>query len=174
MSQDPRIIDKEAREAWKQAPIGDLVRYIVEYYHLETRVDMARLESYAEEAALLDGKQDPALLEIRTEIARLCTEMRAHLVFEERETFPAIMKTCREGASLDPHDLLSSMKKLLVDEHEAEAALVRRIRTLTETYVPCAETRGVHLKLQATLKTLSENLQQHLFLENQVLFLRTE
>jgi regulator of cell morphogenesis and NO signaling len=169
--QDPRIIDKVAQEAWKTAPIGDLIRHIVEHYHLETRVEMARLESHAEEAALLDGRNHPVLLELRTEIARLGTEMRAHLLLEERETFPALLGMTQNGQS--PVTLLEPMKQRLMDEHEAEAALVRRIRTLTEGFVPTEASRPAHLKLQAAIKGLSENLQQHLFLENQILFRRT-
>lgn len=172
MPQDPRIIDKEAREAWKVAPIRDLVGHIVARYHLETRIEMARLESYAEEAALLDGQNDPALLEIRTEVTRLGTEMRAHLMFEERETFPAILRLAETAALQEPATLLGPMKHLLMDEHEAEAALVRRIRALAEAYTPSQPAQATHLKLQAAIKALSENLQQHLFLENQILFQR--
>jgi regulator of cell morphogenesis and NO signaling len=169
VSQDPRIIDKEAREAWKAAPIAELIRHIVERYHLETRVEMARLESIAEGAVLLDGQHSPLLLEIRAEVNRLGTEMRAHLSYEERETFPAILASQAAGR---PLALLEPMKQTLLDEHEAEAALVRRLRTLAEGLSLLQDPRGANAKLQSSLKNLAENLQQHLFLENQILFPR--
>jgi regulator of cell morphogenesis and NO signaling len=169
VAQDPRIIDKEAREAWKAAPIADLIRHIVERYHLETRVEMARLESIAEGAVLLDGLNNPLLLEIRSEVTRLGTEMRAHLVYEERETFPAILDAQAGGR---PMALQEPMKQTLLDEHEAEAALVRRLRILAEGLPLSEDPRGAYARLQSSLKTLAENLQQHLFLENQILFPR--
>ena len=169
MPQDLKSIDKEAREAWKTAPISDLIQHIVGHYHLLARLELARMESHSEEVALLHGQDHPVLLEIREEITRLATELRAHLIFEERETFPAILNPT-PGSSVS---LLEPMKKVLMEEHEAEAAQVRHIRALTERFEPCSASRAAHGKLQAALKALSEDLQQHLFLENQILFPRT-
>ena len=50
---------QHAIDAWKSAPLPDLITHIVEHYHLEARVEMARLENLAEEAVLL-GDGEPA------------------------------------------------------------------------------------------------------------------
>ena len=172
MSQVATHSEKAAREAWRTAPLDGLVLHIVERYHLATRLELARLESLAEEAAFLHGHTHPGLLEIRDEVARLGHEMRAHLRFEERETFPGILSRARGDQDGLPPELLEPMKKILLEEHEAEAGLVRHIRTLLERLAPFDDARGLKDKLQNAFRVLAEDLQQHLFLENQILYQR--
>ena len=164
--------EKEAREAWRTAPLEALVLHIVERSHMATRLELARLESLAEEAAFLHGHLQPGLVEIRDEVARLGHEMRAHMRFEERETFPGILSRTRGDLPGLPPELLEPMKEILMDEHEAEAGLVRHIRTLLELLTPFDDARGLKGNLQNAFRILSEDLQQHLFLENQILYQR--
>jgi iron-sulfur cluster repair protein YtfE (RIC family) len=70
-------------EAWRSAPLRDLVTHILERHHLAAREEMARLETLAEEAGLLLGEGNPGLLELRDEIARFCKEFRAHMAMEK-------------------------------------------------------------------------------------------
>ena len=172
MSHTHPISEKEAREAWRTAPLDDLVLHIVERYHMATRLELARLESLAEEAALLHGEGHPQLLVLRDEAAKMGHRMRAHLKFEERETFPTILAMAAGKIESPPPGQLDSMKKLLMDEHDIEAALLRTIRTLADALPPFEDPHGLRAKLASALRTLGEDLQQHLFLENQILFQR--
>lgn len=172
MPQATHPTEKEAREAWRTAPLEDLVLHIVERYHMATRLELARLEALAEEAALLHGQAQPALIVLRDEVVRLGSEMRAHLVFEERTAFPAILAQARdEGAAL-PAELLAPMKQIIVAEHEAEAGHIRTLRNLLEPLPAFEDLRGLGAKLHTAYRILAEDLQQHLFLENQILIPR--
>ena len=167
MPQGATHTEKEAREAWRKAPLEDLVLHIVERYHLASRMELARLESLTEQAALLHGQSNPALIHIRDGIHRLGAEMRAHLAFEERTAFPAIL-----GNADLPAELLMPMKQIMEDEHEAEAGKVRTIRALLDLLPAFEDPRGLAPRLQASFRILAEDLQQHLFLENQILIPR--
>ena len=83
--------DHHEMEAWKAAPLADLVAYIVEHYHLEARLDMARMENLAEAGVLLLGGAHPGLVAIRGEVGRFCQELRAHMAMEERSLFRRAM-----------------------------------------------------------------------------------
>ncbi len=163
---------KEERQALMVAPLPDLVRFIVGSCHQECRTDMARLETLAELHAMEEGRRNPAFIEIRDLVSRFCVDMRSHLAMEERNLFPAIMAV--EGAELPAarKEALASVRTLLEGDHEAEASLLRGIRSLAANLAADQDPESPEASLHEAIKTLSEHLQQHLYLENQVLFPR--
>jgi len=154
---------------WQTAPLGDLIHHIVEKYHREARVEMARLETQAAEAALMEGAAAPELRVILDEVERFCGELRAHFKQEERAIFPALLQV-QEGGGTPP--VLRDPLRLLQEEHVSAAGLMERIHQLTEGFQPAAEARAVQRKLFTTFQLLAESLSQHIYLENQVLFRR--
>lgn len=163
--------DKAELDGWKAAPLRELVRHIVDRYHREARIEMARLESQVEEAVLLEGKAFPALVEIRDEVERFCLELRAHLKMEERNLFPALLDLAEGRTPELPAEALEPMR-LLQDEHDAAAGLLIRIRALTEGFNPPEGARAIQRRLFDTFLILSDSLFRHIYLENQVLFKR--
>ena len=156
-------------EHWQTAPLGDLIRHIVEKYHREARVEMARLETQAAEAALMESAACPGLPVILDEVERFCGELRAHFKQEERAVFPALLQL-QEGGVVPA--VLRDPMRLLQDEHASAAGLMDRIHQLTEGFQASAEARAVQRKLFTTFQLLAESLSQHIYLENQVLFKR--
>lgn len=173
MMQDPEVwaADKAELDKWKAASTVDLIHHIVGHYHREARVEMARLESQADEAVLMEGANHPVLMEIRDEVDRLCIELRNHLAVEERMLFPALLDIAEGRAPSIPVETLEPMR-LLEDEHEAAAGLLKRLRVLTEGFNPPENARAAQRKFFDTLQTLANSLYRHVYLENQVLFQR--
>jgi regulator of cell morphogenesis and NO signaling len=159
-------------EAWKGAPTPDLISHIIQRYHLEARVGMARMENLAEEAVLLEGPDHPGLVPVRDEILRFCTAFRAHMTLEEHSLFPALLDPSRSQAAGVGSQLMPPLVKLLEDEHQAETGLFVRLRTLSAAALPSAGARNLQARLQHTFKALEKSLQSHIFLETQVLFRR--
>ncbi len=165
--------DKAELDGWKAASTVDLIHHIVQRYHREARMEMARLESQVDEAVLLEGKNFPVLIEIRNEVDRLCEELRAHLAMEERSLFPAILDR-EEGRATNLAAELLVPAKLLEDEHVAAAGLLQRIRTLTEGFNPPEGARAVQRRLFESFQVLANSLYRHIYLENQILFKRVK
>ncbi|HLO67277.1 MAG TPA: hemerythrin domain-containing protein [Holophaga sp.] len=165
--------EKEEREAWRVAPLPDLVRHIVGQCHNECRVDMARLETLVE-LILLETPRPPAsLLEVRDLLSRFCGGMRAHLTLEEHHLFPYILAT---EAGVDPGlspEGLASLRKVLEGDHEAEAALLRSIRELTARLSSGEDPGSPAARIHEAMKILSQRLQKHMYLETHFLFPRT-
>jgi len=157
--------DKVEREAWKVAPLPDLVRHLVGTCHLECRVDMARLETMIELASMEEGHRDPALNEIREMIGRFCTGMRAHLALEERKLFPFILGLGDGGAPEASQEALASLREHLEEDHEAEAGLLRNIRGMSSALPEASDPTCPQGLIHEALRTLSERLQKHLYLE---------
>jgi iron-sulfur cluster repair protein YtfE (RIC family) len=166
-------VDKAEREAWKVAPLPELIRHIVGKCHLECREDMARLETLVELSALEAGQGNPPLLEIRDMIARFCFMMRAHLAQEERNLFPALLGLQDGELPATRKASLEALRSHLEGDHEAEASMLRGIRTLTGTLAASSVPGSPQGEIHEAMKTLSERLQWHFYMENQILFPRT-
>ncbi|MGA2083341.1 MAG: hemerythrin domain-containing protein [Holophaga sp.] len=172
MIEDLWIQGNRGIDAWKAAPLRDLVTHIVERYHLEAREEMARLETLAEEAGLLLGDGHPGLLEMRDEIGRFCKEFRAHMTMEERSIFPCLLDPAQGWVVGGHGELLPPLIKLLEDEHLAETGLFRRLRALAEGLRLPPEAQDLQGRLLQSAKAMEKSLQGHIFLENQVLYRR--
>lgn len=173
MMQDPEVWarDKAELDGWATASTADLIHHIVGRYHREARVEMARMESQVDEAVLLEGANFPVLLEIRDEVDRLCKELRNHLAIEERSLFPAMLSAAEGRGPELTVEALDPMR-LLEEEHDAAAGLLKRLRVLTEGFNPPEGARAVQRKLFETLQILADSLYRHIYLENQILFKR--
>ena len=175
MSVDLNIWIGEASELeqWKDAPLGLLTAYIVEVYHREGRIEMARLETQVEEAALLEGRDCPELLKLRDEVEQFCTELRAHFKVEERSVFPAILDLA-EGRTTSVSQTLLDPVRLLKEEHHSAAGLLDRIHSLTAGFNPPGDARGGQRRLFQSFQILADSLCKHIYLENEILFKRLQ
>lgn len=157
-----------AVEAWESAPLPELIIHVVEHYHMQARVLMARLENLAAEAVLLVGEEQPGLLAIRDQIERFSKDFRAHMTMEERSLFPHLLVPGSGG----PLELMPPLVKLLEDEHRAETGLFLRLRTMSEAHLPMDGARNLRARLGHAFRAMEKSLQGHLYLETQVLFRR--
>jgi regulator of cell morphogenesis and NO signaling len=164
--------DNRQLETWRTASTPDLIIHIIDRYHLEARQEMARLETLAEQAVLLEGADQPALVRLRDQVARFCLEVRAHLAMEERRLFPWMLDLDRGCVPEPGGALLPALKKLLEEEHEAETRLFWRLRCLTADAAQAAGTGTLLARVHHTLWTLEQSMHDHMFLENQILFRR--
>jgi iron-sulfur cluster repair protein YtfE (RIC family) len=155
-------------EVWEAAPLPDLIIHIVEHYHMEARVFMARLENLAAQAVLLEGGEHPGLLAVRDQIDRFSRDFRAHMTMEERLLFPHLL----DPGSGGPVELMPPLVKLLEDEHRAETGLFLRLRSLSEAHLPIAGARNLRVRLGHAFRSMEKSLEGHLYLETQVLFRR--
>ena len=155
----------------QDAPLGQLVAFIVEVYHREGRIEMARLENQVQEAALLEGPNFPVLLQLRDEVERFCAELRAHFKVEEHTLFPAILEFAQGRTPANAHALLDPVR-LLKDEHHSAAGLLDRIHGLTAGFNPPGAAQALQRKLFQSFQLLADSLRRHIYLENEVLFKR--
>lgn len=171
MADERKGSDRAALDAWKEAPVVDLIRHLMEHYHWETRHGMAELENLVEEAALMEGHHFPQLLAIRDEVDLFCREMRDHLRMEEATLFPAILAK-EQGREFKMDKEIMEPLELFEDEHNAAAGLLVRIHKLTEGFQPPESAQGLQRRLYRAFEVLADSLMQHIYLENEVLFKR--
>jgi regulator of cell morphogenesis and NO signaling len=168
MAQLQEVVDAPAsREAavWTDAPLGELTAHIVTTYHEPLHEELPRLEEMMAKVLRVHGDKDPERLpELQKTLAAVRVELMTHMPKEEQVLFPMIERG--EGAQG------SAPINVMEHEHDEIATLLRRMRELTDDYTPPAEACMTWKGLWAGLESLERETQEHIHLENNILFPR--
>jgi regulator of cell morphogenesis and NO signaling len=150
---------------WDEAPLGELIDHILTTYHRPLSEELPRLESMARKVLMVHGEKDPERLsELLSVYLALKAELDQHMAKEEQVLFPMIQK----GLGSMTGGPISVMRH----EHDSAAALLQRLRTLTDGYAVPADACNTWRALWHGLAALEESLHQHIHLENNILFPR--
>lgn len=142
----------------------ELIDYIVSKHHSYLRRILPALEEVLETIERVHGATQPQLKKILTVFKDLKRELDAHLVKEERDVFPALLREKPAVASAKIPELEA--------EHDHVGQALRRLRNLSGGYsVPkgmCSSYRAA----MSGLRDLEEDTHIHIHLENNDLFTR--
>jgi regulator of cell morphogenesis and NO signaling len=149
----------------------NLIAHITLHHHDFLRKELPRLHAMAEKVAQVHGEANSSLSEVFEVFCELEAELLPHILEEEEFLFPAVLRAERERSgeiSLDgPIDSVEH-------EHEEAGTQLRKLRALTNNFVPPDEACNTYRALFVGLEELENNLHIHLHLENSVLFPRAE
>lgn len=150
---------------WDQAPLEDLIDYLVAHFHEPLREELPRLQVLAHRAARTQGPSDPErLIRIAETVDTLAEDLLAHMDKEEQVLFPLI-----RGGSLElAHTPISVME----EEHLVAAERVRSLRELTHGSLIPRPAGASWRALWDGLERLEVELHEHIHLENNVLHRR--
>ncbi|MBN8524020.1 MAG: DUF542 domain-containing protein [Planctomycetes bacterium] len=149
---------------WQAMETADLVRVMQVRYHEPLLGELDRLTRQARTTAIADRGQHPILMIIAPLVARLAIELADRINHEERTVFPAILaKTAVPVVpQATPTDVQAIPGQLLDD-----------IRTLTGGYVYRGTDGDTGIRpLYLGLQMLDMDIQEHLHVENHLLFPR--
>jgi regulator of cell morphogenesis and NO signaling len=160
------------------AKLAGLVRFIVDKYHADLRMELPRLGQMAAKVLDVHGAKHPDLLPALAATFRgLREELEIHMIKEERVLFPYIQRL--ESAAAEGRDMPSSPFGsiqapigMMEHEHESAAQALARLRELTAGYTPPANACNTFRGLYHGLAELEKALHEHIHLENNVLFPR--
>lgn len=150
---------------WDEAPLAELIEHILSAYHRPLYQELPRLESMARKVLDRHREQDATRLgELLSIYVALRAELEQHMAKEEQILFPMIER----GAGT----LTAGPISVMQDEHDAAAAMLRRLRELTNGYQVPADACHTWRALWHGLASLEESLHEHIHLENNILFPR--
>jgi regulator of cell morphogenesis and NO signaling len=161
-----------------EATLTELVRFIVDKYHADLRVELPRLSQMAAKVLDAHGERYPAMLPALVATLRgLREELESHMMKEERVLFPyverleqAASRSERLGPS--PFGSIQAPIGMMEHEHADAAEALARLRQLTGGYDPPADACNTFRGLYFGLAELEKALHEHIHLENNVLFPR--
>jgi len=154
-------------------PLTELVEHIEKVHHVYLREALPRLTAMAADAAVRPGA-DLQLAELSEEMARLATELDAHLLHEEEALFPMV-RNLGAGAPVAPTrcgDSVGGPISCMENEHDMAARTLRRMRELTADYAAAESADGEYRAFMAALADFDRDMREHMYKENKALFPR--
>ncbi|MEQ1675202.1 MAG: DUF542 domain-containing protein [Chitinophagaceae bacterium] len=162
-------------ENWK---IDFLTEYITNVHHEYLRQSLPAISEQLRQFVSEHSKKYPQLVEVETHFSYLNKTMIPHLVQEEEVIFPYIRQISHAYESREPYAslLVRTLRKPVEDimhqEHEILEKVLRKFRSLTNNYTPPDASCTSHRLSYSLLRELDDDLVQHVYLENEILFPR--
>lgn len=164
--------DTDAHVDWRTAPLGELVRHILDVHHTFTWNELPRVDFLSEKVARVHGERHPELLELRQIVVDLVAELSGHMQKEEQVLFPYVEALSAGTATAPPFGTVTAPIRMMNDEHEQAGEMLAAIRRVTHDLAPPADACGSYRALYAALAELEADLHQHIHLETNILFPR--
>ncbi len=157
-------------------PLGRLIQHIVRHHHHNVRQELPRLIELAHTVAEKHHQRAPELERIEELVRDLHAELTEHISKEEQVLFPYIAQL-DQGLPVfgSPQACFSRVGQpvfVMVQEHEGAAMLVDELRHLANDFKPPVWACSAFVALYAGLRAFAHQFEEHLRLENDVLFPR--
>ena len=147
---------------WETAPFGATVDHILQRYHNVHRAQFEELVPLAQKVAQVHADTFPA--EIAELLAYMQNELLMHMMKEEKLLFPMINQGVGRGAAMPI--------SVMMHEHEEHDRAIARLKELTDDFQAPEGACGSWTRLYALAKEMVEDLNDHIHLENDILFAR--
>jgi regulator of cell morphogenesis and NO signaling len=157
---------------WSAASVAELCAHIVDHHHAYLRDELPRLRQLVDKVARAHGDHHPDLIDVETTFIALASELKQHMVKEERILFPDCI-ALEEGAAVEfPFGSVENPIGMMLHEHEDVAAGLARLRALTNGYEPPSDACNSYRAMLDRLQTLEADTHRHVHKENNILFPR--
>jgi len=155
-----------------------LISYIKNVHHQYLKKTLPGTEEIIKHFAAGHIKKYPYMQEVVSQFQQLIKEILPHIQYEEETIFPYISQIAHAWENSDTYAklLVKTLRKPLNDimKHEQDVLLapVLTIRKLTSNYTVPENACVSHTLALSRLKELDNDIMQHIYLENEILFPR--
>ncbi|WP_109425580.1 hemerythrin domain-containing protein [Maritimibacter sp. 55A14] len=149
-----------------QPPTPTLIEHILVRYHETHRRELPELIALAQKVETVHANDIDAPHGLTQALEAMIADLEDHMRNEEAVVFPAL----DAGMSGQVDESIS----LLRDDHAGHEAALNRIAAITHGFRLPSHACGSWIRLYAGLGKLAEDLDEHRYLENDVLFPRFE
>ena len=147
---------------WETAPFGATIDHILQRYHDVHRGQFEELVPLAQKVAEVHADSFPA--EVPELLAYMQNELLMHMMKEERMLFPMAKQGLGSRAAMPVN--------VMMHEHEEHDRALAQLKTLTNHFTPPQNANKDQQRLYALAQELSDDLEEHIHLENEILFPR--
>lgn len=156
--------------------IDFLTEYIVNVHHQYLREALPKIKEHLNHFAEDHAEKYPFLKDVLKQFNYLYKDILPHLQQEEEILFPYIRQISHAYnsketyASLLVRTLRKPVEEVMHHEHETVSKTLWRLRELTNDYTPPPDACVSHGVAFSLLRELDNDLVQHIYLENNILF----
>lgn len=158
---------------WK---IGFLSDYIINVHHQYLIDAFPRITPHLTKFTQEHESKYPFLKEVMQLFNMLKKTMIPHLKQEEEIIFPYVKQIAHAYESKESYagllvrTLRKPIESVMKHEHDVTEKILQKLRTLTDNYTPGPNACVSHKVAYSFLKEIDDDIQTHMFLENDVLF----
>ena len=162
---------------WTTKNLATLISHIENKHHLFTREALDGIEPLLAKVCSVYGGRRPELLQVQALVEEINSDLRLHMKKEENILFPYIthLEKAIDEKLPAPMPMFGTVRnpvRMMMTEHDAAGELLRRIRELSNNFTPPADACISYETLYRRLEELEQDLNQHIHLENNILFPR--
>ena len=149
---------------WATRPLPELLAFIETYYHASLRTEIPALIAMAEKVEQVHAEKATCPRGLAAHLRTMQGAVEEHLDKEEQVLFPLIRSGRGRGVSAPIH--------VMEDEHVDHSRALARLREITANLTAPPEACTTWRALYLRLRQLSDDLMEHIHLENNILFPR--
>jgi len=147
---------------WTTASPADLIAYILERYHKVHREQFPELIRLARRVEQVHGQREECPVGLADHLCAMQQALESHMKKEEMILFPMLER----GAGAMAGGPIHVMRM----EHEEHGQNLQRLADMTHDMTPPRVACTTWRALYTGLRTMREDLMQHIHLENNILF----
>ncbi len=152
---------------WK---LDFLIDYIVNVHHTYVTENVSIINEFAQKVAKVHGDHNPENIEIAKLFTELSNELLAHMQKEEKILFPAIKEMIKNGNSNFQFGSIENPVRMMEHEHDNAGDIIKTIQQLSNNFTPPSHACNTYKALYHKLEEFTNDLFQHIHLENNILF----
>ncbi len=149
---------------WQHSSLQALIEHILSRYHHTHRQQFQDILPLAEKVASVHAGEFPAA--VLPLLQDMQADLLAHMYKEEQVLFPMLANGMGAQAAMPI--------RVMMHEHTEHEHALSRLLDLTDHLTPPAQACPSWQNLYAQLRTLADDLQDHIALENNILFPRAQ
>jgi len=155
-----------------------LMIFIVHIHHRYIRKNIPLLKKYGEKAVKIHGHNYSELTEINNHIKELSNELKVYMFKEETFVFPYIKKLFKASKKHTSFrsknsNFINNSLKIMEEYHDKIGNVFNRISEVSNNYRIPENASTAYRKLYLNLQEFEDDFQQHVHLENNILFPKT-
>ncbi|WP_334078482.1 iron-sulfur cluster repair protein YtfE [Microbulbifer sp. M83] len=154
---------EESRD-WGQASDAELISHLLERFHQVHREQLAELQRLADRVEAVHGDKPQCPRGLAAHLQQMSRELEQHMAKEEQILFPMLARG-QGGMAAGPI-------QVMLHEHDEHAASIGEIDRLTDGITTPAGACNTWRALYRGLEAFRADLQEHIRLENDILFAR--
>jgi len=159
------LTEREAGpDTWQSAPTGALISHILDRFHKVHREQLPELIRLSARVEKVHGDKLACPTGLADHLRLMAAELENHMQKEEQVLFPMLLSP-QAGMAVAP-------VRMMMREHDDHAHALKTIDLLTDGLVPPVDACNTWRALYAGLQAFKEDLEEHIQLENTVLFAR--
>ena len=154
------------------APLTEVVAYLLDRHHTYTKTSLARLPPLAEKVARVHGERHGHLAEVRDLVNALRDDLLLHLTKEEHVLFPFIATLAEGRTTTFPCGSIAGPIEVMKADHRTTDDILFAIREQANGFVVPDDACGSFRALYDGLRDLEDDLREHMVIEESILFPR--